>query len=34
VERIVQLFDEIEDIVSVLRHRLGLWPAKRITRRI
>ncbi len=27
MERIVQLLDEIEDLVSVLRHRLGLWPA-------
>jgi hypothetical protein len=26
VERIVQLFDEIEDILSVLRQQLGLWP--------
>jgi len=26
VERIAQLFDEIEDFVSVLRQQLGLWP--------
>ncbi len=33
MERLVQLFDEIEDLVSVLRHRLGLWPAVRDPRR-
>jgi len=27
MERIVQLLDELEDIVSVLRQRLGFWPA-------
>jgi hypothetical protein len=27
MERLVQFFDELEDLVSVLRHRLGLWPA-------
>lgn len=27
MERLVQLLDEIEDLVSALRHRLGLWPA-------
>jgi hypothetical protein len=26
VERIAQLFDEIEDFVSLVRHQLGLWP--------
>jgi len=26
MERLVQLLDEIEDILSVLRHQLGLWP--------
>ena len=26
VERLAQLIDEIEDILSVLRHQLGLWP--------
>jgi hypothetical protein len=31
MERLVQLLDEIEDLVSVLRHRLGLWPATRRT---
>ena len=29
VERIAQLFDELEDILSLLRHQLGLWPASR-----
>jgi hypothetical protein len=28
VERIAQLFDEIEDFLSVLRQQLGLWPGK------
>jgi hypothetical protein len=28
VERIAQLFDEIEDFLSVLRQQLGLWPAE------
>jgi hypothetical protein len=23
----VQLLDELEDLVTALRHRLGLWPA-------
>jgi hypothetical protein len=27
MERLVQILDELEDLVSVLRHRLGLWPA-------
>jgi len=27
VERLAQLLDELEDLVCVLRHRLGLWPA-------
>jgi hypothetical protein len=26
VERIAQLLDEFEDILSLLRHQLGLWP--------
>jgi hypothetical protein len=29
VERLVQFLDEIEDLVCVLRHRLGLWPPER-----
>ncbi len=29
MERIVQLLDEIEDLVCMLRHRLGFWPAAR-----
>jgi hypothetical protein len=29
LERLAQLLDEIEDLVAVLRHRLGLWPAVR-----
>jgi hypothetical protein len=33
MERIVQLIDEIEDLVSALRHRFGLFPAARIPRR-
>jgi len=33
LERLVQFFDELEDLVSVLRHRLGLWPAARNDRR-
>lgn len=33
MERIVQLLDEIEDLVSLVRHRLGLWPAERGPRR-
>jgi len=33
MERLVQLIDEIEDLVSVLRHRLGLFPAARNPRR-
>jgi hypothetical protein len=32
VERIVQLLDEIEDLLSLLRHQLGLFPARRNTR--
>jgi hypothetical protein len=32
MERLVQLFDELEDILSLLRHRLGLWPAPRSSR--
>lgn len=32
MERLVQFFDELEDIVTVLRHRLGLWPAVRSPR--
>jgi len=26
VERLAQLLDELEDILSLLRHQLGLWP--------
>jgi hypothetical protein len=33
MERIAQLIDEIEDLVSVLRHRFGFFPAARISRR-
>jgi hypothetical protein len=33
MERLAQLIDEIEDLVAVLRHRLGLFPAARISRR-
>jgi hypothetical protein len=29
----VQFFDELEDLVCVLRHRLGLWPAVKGHRR-
>jgi len=28
MERIAQLLDELEDILSLLRHQLGLWPGK------
>jgi hypothetical protein len=28
VERIVQLLDELEDFVSLVRHQLGLWPTR------
>jgi hypothetical protein len=27
VERLLQLLDEIDDLVALLRHRCGLWPA-------
>lgn len=33
MERFAQLLDEIEDIVSVLRQRFGLWPAKYLPHR-
>jgi hypothetical protein len=33
MERLVQLFDELDDLVCALRHRLGLWPAARSHRR-
>jgi hypothetical protein len=33
MERLVQLFDELDDLVCALRHRLGLWPAVSRTRR-
>jgi hypothetical protein len=33
MERLAQLIDEIEDLVAVLRHRLGFFPADRLTRR-
>jgi hypothetical protein len=29
VERFAQLLDELEDILSLLRHQLGLFPARR-----
>jgi hypothetical protein len=29
VERFAQLLDELEDIVSLLRHQIGLFPARR-----
>jgi len=32
VERFAQLLDELEDILSLLRHQLGLWPARKTTR--
>jgi hypothetical protein len=28
VERIAQLFDELEDFVSLVRHQLGLFPIR------
>jgi hypothetical protein len=33
MERLAQLIDEIEDLVAALRHRLGLFPIARISRR-
>jgi hypothetical protein len=33
MERLAQLIDESEDLVAVLRHRLGLFPIARISRR-
>jgi len=33
MEKLVQLFDELDDLVCALRHRLGLWPAARSVRR-
>lgn len=29
MERFAQLLDELEDILSLLRHQLGLFPARR-----
>jgi hypothetical protein len=29
VERFAQLLDELEDLLSLLRHQLRLWPATR-----
>jgi hypothetical protein len=29
MERLAQLLDELEDILSLLRHQLGLFPARR-----
>ena len=26
MERLAQLFDELEDLLTLLRHQLGLWP--------
>jgi len=26
MERLVQLLDELEDLLSLLRHQLSLWP--------
>jgi hypothetical protein len=34
MERLVQFLDELEDLVTVLRHRLGLWPATPAIRRL
>jgi hypothetical protein len=33
MERIAQLFDELDDLLCALRHRLGLWPATGNSRR-
>jgi len=33
MELLLQLFDELDDLVCVVRHRLGLWPAVRSIRR-
>jgi hypothetical protein len=33
MERLAQLMDELEDLVVIVRHRLGLWPAARSARR-
>jgi hypothetical protein len=33
MERLAQLFDEIEDLLTLLRHHFGLWPAGETTRR-
>jgi len=27
MERLLQLIDELDDLVALLRHRFGLWPA-------
>ena len=26
MERLLQLIDELDDLVALLRHRFGLWP--------
>jgi hypothetical protein len=33
MERLLQLLDELDDLVCVLRHRLRLWPAARTASR-
>jgi len=33
MERLAQFIDELEDLVSLLRHQLGLWPTNRVARR-
>lgn len=32
MERLAQLFDEFEDLLTLLRHQLGLWPARETRR--
>jgi hypothetical protein len=33
MEKLAQFFDELEDLLTLLRHQLGLWPAERMRRR-